>query len=401
MVGRDIHEVNRVSTPMELLFDLTFVVAIAAAASQLHHAVGDRHIGLGMLAYFTSFAAIWWAWMSFTWFASAYDTDDSTYRLWTMVQMVGVLILAAGVPKIAQGDFTTVTIGYAVMRIGLLAMWLRAAREHPEGRRTALRYALGIGGLQILWLARLALPTVWSLPSFFALMVLELAVPAWASRTGQIRWHAHHMAERYGLFTIIVLGECVLGATNAVASVIETQGWSMEVALVGLGATGLVLSLWWLYFLVPNADALHHHRERALSWGYGHFFTFGSLAALGAFLEVVADQPRTAVTALFAGTHSVPVVAPTLAIGLVAVAVGVYLLTIWWLHRHIARCQAQLGWAWGAALAILVAIVGAVAAGLPLAGAIAAVPLAPAFIVFVIEKQYRPDRRGLPAGDAR
>ena len=94
-------------------------------------------------------------------------------------------------------------------------------------------------------------------------------------------------------------------------------------------------------------------------------------------------------------------VAPTLAIGLVAVAVGVYLLTIWWLHRHIARCQAQLGWAWGAALAILVAIVGAVAAGLPLAGAIAAVPLAPAFIVFVIEKQYRPDRRGLPAGDAR
>ena len=83
-----------------------------------------------------------------------------------MVQMVGVLILAAGVPKIAQGDFATVTIGYAVMRIGLLAMWLRAAREHPEGRRTALRYALGIGGLQILWLARLALPTVWSLLSW-------------------------------------------------------------------------------------------------------------------------------------------------------------------------------------------------------------------------------------------
>ncbi len=394
MVGRDIHEVNRVSTPMELLFDLTFVVAIAAAASQLHHAVGDRHLGLGMLAYFTSFAAIWWAWMSFTWFASAYDTDDPTYRLWTMVQMVGVLILAAGVPKIAQGDFTTVTVGYAVMRIGLLAMWLRAAREHPEGRRTALRYALGIGGLQILWLARLALPNAWSLPSFFALMVLELAVPAWASRAGQIRWHAHHIAERYGLFTIIVLGECVLGATNAVASVIETQGWSFEVALVGLGATGLVLALWWLYFLVPTANALHHHRERALTWSYGHFFTFGSLAALGAFLEVVADQPKTTATALLSGTHFVPAVAPTLAIGLVTAAVGLYLLTIWWLHRHIAQGQAQLGWAWGVALVILAVIVGAVAAGLPLAGGLAAVSLAPAFIVFVIERGRRSGRRG-------
>jgi ABC-type amino acid transport system permease subunit len=75
-----------------------------------------------------------------------------------------------------------------------------------------------------------------------------------------------------------------------------------------------------------------------------------------------------------------------LAIGLVAAAVGVYLLTLWWLHRHIARGQAQLGWAWGAALAILVVVVAAVAAGMPLAAAIPAVTLAPAFIILVIEK---------------
>jgi len=284
MAGRDIHESHRVSTPLELLFDLTFVVAIAAAASQLHHAVGEHPLGPGMLAYFTSFAAIWWAWMNFAWFAGAYDTDDPTYRLWTMLQMVGVLILAAGVPKIAQGDFTTLTIGYAVMRIGLVAMWLRAAREHPERCRTAMRYALGIGVLQLLWLARLALSAAWSLPSFFVLMLLELAIPVWAAKADHTPWHAHHIAERYGLFTIIVLGECVLGATNV-------------------------------------------------------------------------------------------------------------LLTLWWLHRHIARGQAQLGWAWAAALAILVVVVAAVAAGLPLAGAIPAVTLAPAFIIMVIDRGRlaRPD----------
>ena len=377
MAGRDIHESHRVSTPLELLFDLTFVVAIAAAASQLHHAVGEHHLGPGMLAYLTSFAAIWWAWMSFTWFASAYDTDDPTYRLWTMVQMVGVLILATGVPKIAQGDFTTVTIGYAVMRIGLVAMWLRAAREHPERRRTAMRYALGIGALQLSWLARLALPAAWSLPSFVVLMLLELAIPLWAERTGRTPWHAHHIAERYGLFTIIVLGECVLGATNSVAGVIEAQGWSLDVALVGLGSVSLVLSLWWVYFLVPNAETLHHHRERAFNWGYGHFVVFGSLAALGAFLEVVADGLK--------GASSAHAVAPTLAIGLVAAAIGVYLMTVWWLHRHIARGQAQLGWAWGFAAFILTAVVAAVAAGLPLTWAIPAVTAAPAFVIAAIE----------------
>lgn len=146
MAARNILESSRVSTPLELLFDLTFVVAIAAVAAQLHHAVAAQHLAQGLLGYVIGFAAIWWAWMNFSCFASAYDTDDTTYRLWTMVQMVGVLILALGLTKIAQGDFATVTIGYAVMRIGLVALWLRAAREHPERRRTAMRYALGILG---------------------------------------------------------------------------------------------------------------------------------------------------------------------------------------------------------------------------------------------------------------
>ena len=389
MTGRDIHESNRVSTPLELLFDLTFVVAIAAAASQLHHAVGEHHLGLGMLAYLTSFAAIWWAWMGFTWFASAYDTDDATYRLWTMVQMFGVLILASGVSKIAQGDFSTFAIGYGVMRLGLVAMWLRAAREHPERRRVAMRFALGLLSLQGLWLARLALPPTWSLPSLAVLVTLELLLPLWASRAGDMPWHAHHIAERHGLFTIIVLGECVLGASNAVAGMLDTQGWSLNVAMVGLGSVSLVLSLWWVYFLMPNAEAMHHRRDQALVWSYGHFFVFGALAALGAFLEVVADGLKEG--------SSLHAVAPTLAIGLVAAAVGVYLLTLWWLDARITRGSAQLGWAWGAALVILLAVVAAVAAGLPLAGAIPAVTLAPAFIILVVERgrQVRPALYGV------
>jgi len=228
MAGRDIDEAHRVSTPLELLFDLTFVVAIAFAGAQLHHAVLERHLAQGLLGYVTTFAAVWWAWMAFTWFASAYDTDDAHYRLCTMVQMVGVLVLAAGVAKASEGDFTTLTFGYVVMRVGMVALWWRAARQHPERRATAMRYVWGILFVQSLWVARLAFPLTWGplwiYGSWAVLMLAEITVPMWAARAGHTPWHAHHIAERYGLFTIIVLGECVLGATNAVAGVIGAHG---------------------------------------------------------------------------------------------------------------------------------------------------------------------------------
>ncbi len=202
MAGRDIDEAHRVSTPLELLFDLTFVVAIAIAGTQLHHSVAEHHLAQGLAGYLTTFAAVWWAWMTFTWFASAYDTDDAHYRLCTMVQMVGVLVLAAGVPKASQGDFAIGTFGFVVMRVGLVALWWRAAREHPERRATAMRYVSGILFVQLLWVARLALPASWGYASWAVLMLAEIAVPVWAARAGHTPWHAHHIAERYGLFTI-------------------------------------------------------------------------------------------------------------------------------------------------------------------------------------------------------
>jgi hypothetical protein len=85
------------------------------------------------------FFAIWWAWMNFTWFASAYDTDDNVYRLATLVQITGALTLAAGVPRaFDETDHRLVTYGYVIMRLALVAQWLRAARSDPERRRTAL-----------------------------------------------------------------------------------------------------------------------------------------------------------------------------------------------------------------------------------------------------------------------
>lgn len=99
MRARDPHEAHRAATPLELLFDLCFVVAIAQVAARLHHAIAEHHVVAAIPAFLMVFFAIWWAWMNFTWFASAYDTDDAPYRVNVLLQIAGVLAIAAGVPR--------------------------------------------------------------------------------------------------------------------------------------------------------------------------------------------------------------------------------------------------------------------------------------------------------------
>jgi len=129
MTSRDTDEEHRASTPLELLFDLCFVVAVSRAAALLHHAIAAGDAGSAVVSYVLVFFAIWWAWMNFTWFSSAYDNDDVVYRLLTLVQITGVLILAAGVPRAFEHrDFDIVFVGYLVIRAGLVSLWLRAGR---------------------------------------------------------------------------------------------------------------------------------------------------------------------------------------------------------------------------------------------------------------------------------
>ena len=293
MNGRDIHESHRVSTPLELLFDLVFVVAIAATASELHHALSQHHIWSGIAQFAFSFFAIFWAWLNYSWFASAYDTDDRWFRLLTMLQMFGALVMAVGVAQFATDNARTVVavLGYVIMRLALATQWLRAAKQDNQRRQTCLRYAVGISLVQVFWIVRLWLPEPWLLPTLVLGWAIEMAVPVIAERKGSTPWHAHHIAERYGLLTIIVLGECILGTTNALATTVNSPSDWAAIGVFGLGVLGLIFAIWWLYFEVEWANSLHQLRNKiSFVFGYGHFFIFASLAALGASLEVATNR---------------------------------------------------------------------------------------------------------------
>lgn len=186
MAGRDPHERHRVATPLELLFDLTFVIAFGVAASGFSHALAEGHVGVGFTGFIFATFATCWAWINFTWFASAYDTDDWVYRLLTMVQMVGVLILALGIPpfyaSIEHGghlDNELIVAGYVVMRVAMVAQWLQAARQDPARKPASLTYATVITVVQVGWIASIFLPlsVTFGLIAFALLACAEMIGP--------------------------------------------------------------------------------------------------------------------------------------------------------------------------------------------------------------------------------
>jgi low temperature requirement protein LtrA len=360
MRSRDYAEAHRTATPLELLFDLTFVVAVALLASELAHSIAEDHAGQGVFSYLMVFFAIWWAWMNFTWFASAYDTDDVAYRLLTVMQMGGVLVLAAGVPAAFEGqDFGVVTLGYVIMRVAMLTQWLRAARRDIQRRATCRRYVGGTAAVQVFWVLRLLLPPGWGIVGFFVLVTAELLVPWWAERAHGTTWHPHHIAERYGLFTIIVLGECVLAATTAVQAAFTASGVSPDLVVAGVGALLLLFGLWWIYFLKSAGAGLEQRRHLSFLWGYGHFGIFAALAALGAGLEVVAENL----------THHIAASAPLVALA-VALPVAVFLVLVWAIHAPLAPRPRSHLVAILLAATVTVGIAGGTTVGLPLSWAV-------------------------------
>lgn len=270
--------------------------------------------------------------MNFTWFASAYDCDDVPYRIATLVQIAGVLVYAAGVSRaFDENDWTVAVIGYVIMRVALTAQWLRAAAgEQGAARTAALKYAAGLVICQAGWVALLFAPDGVKRWLFLVVAAAELLVPAIAERGHETPWHAHHIVERYGLFTIIVLGETIAAATVAVKSALDQHEELGQLLPIAAGGLLIVFAAWWIYFAVPMHQHLASNRE-AIPWGYGHLLIFASGAAIGAGIGVAVEHT--------VGKAHISQLAANAA---VTVPTALFLLMVWLLHsRHFKRGPAQ------------------------------------------------------------
>jgi len=335
MSGRDPDERHRSASPLELLFDLAFVVAFSVAGDEMAHLVAEGHYAAAIGGFAFSMFAIVWAWINFTWFLSAFDTDDWLSRLATMLGMVGVVIVALGLPDLFHSldvgdgvDNTVVIAGYVVMRVAVIANWARVARQAPAYRRAAVAYIVSVSVAQVGWIV-VAIPNLsirTTLLTSLGLYVIELAGPWLSERRCPTPWHPHHIAERYGLLVIIALGEGVIGTVASVSPLIHDHGWSFDSVVLIVAGVVLTFTMWWMYFAIPFGEILRRNRASSWIWGYGHIVMFAALAAVGSGLHVAAY--------IVEGVAHVGYETAVLA---VAIPVGVFVLGLFAMYAAMVR----------------------------------------------------------------
>jgi low temperature requirement protein LtrA len=287
---------ERTSTPLELFFDLCFVVAVAALARGLHE---EPNLD-GALRFLGLFVPVWWSWMIFTWYATAFDNDDVPYRVTLLAAMLSMLGLAASVGDVGveAGAAASFVLAYASMRVLLTGLFLRARRHVSADLRPFVDlYAAGNALGAAIWLSSLLVPEPGRYAVWAVGLLVELLGPILAVRTlsnPRVSFHPRHIAERYGLFTLIVLGESVL------AVAVGTAGTNWEPSAVLTAVLGFVVAacVWWLYFDHVGSSGIELGPRPAFYWGYGHFAVYAGIAAFGVGTQLAIEA---AAREVFAG----------------------------------------------------------------------------------------------------
>jgi low temperature requirement protein LtrA len=269
---------ERRATWTELLFDLVFVVIVAELASLLRHELDGAQVA----AFAFLFLPAWWSWIGSTFYANRFDRDDLTGRLFVLFEMLAAAALAVSVPGALGASSRAFALAYVAARAILIALYLIAAARVPGSRALARRYASGFALAAALWLASVWVAPPWRFLLWGAGMLIDLVTPLTARRIqATLPLDTAHLPERFGLFTLIVMGESVVGAVQGVAG----QSWDLPAALAGMLGMVLVFTLWWSYFENMVGTAIRRTLLAGQVWVYGHLPLVMSLAALGAGLE--------------------------------------------------------------------------------------------------------------------
>lgn len=272
--GRGVDEMRR-ATWLELFFDLVFV----AAVGQLANSLGAEPTPERFFEFLGVFVPVWWAWMGFTFYANRFDTDDVVYRLLMLLAMFAVAVLATTIPSVLDGETVGFPIAYVAVRVVLLVLYARAARHVPEARALAASFLGAFGAAVVIWLTSLALEAPWAYVVWGVALAIELVapIPAWRLlRDAPV--DRRHLPERFGLLTLIVLGESVLAVVLGVSRV----SWDAGSATAAAAGFLVAAAIWWIYFDFLDEGALTARGIfGGLIYTYMNYFVVAGLAALG------------------------------------------------------------------------------------------------------------------------
>jgi low temperature requirement protein LtrA len=280
---RTLEESERTATWLELFYDLAFVAAVAMMGTRLVHDVSWSSIA----SYLGYFALVWWLWASHTFYADRYDTDDLIYRLLAGAQMVGVALIAVSVSLGEAGSTVVFALGYTAVRLILLVLYARAYRHVVETRELVRGYLIGFGSASVLWLASIFVPEPYRFWLWVVAFAVDLATPYVLRRVqAAAPLDVSHLPERFGLFTILVLGESIVAVTVGLSHV----SWQLSTTLVGILGLGTATCLWWINFDHLEGSVVRRRGDRRnwrpTVWIYSHLPLAIGLAMLGVSVEI-------------------------------------------------------------------------------------------------------------------
>jgi low temperature requirement protein LtrA len=303
---------ERHATWLELFFDLVFVISIAEVVHTLedYRTLGD-FLGTAGL-----FVAVWWAWVGYTVYADRFDTDDLLHRALVLAGMLAVIAMALSVHDALHGGAAQFALTFVAVR-GIVLLLNARARRHAAAARPLLNLylvAFTIGAS--LWLVSVFVPEPTRYVLWGVALLIELSAP-WVGRHQIARApiHASHLVERFGLFTLIVLGESVISVAQGAADV----DWTAATVAAAVGGFVAVACLWWLYF-DRLEDAAIRSVLQGLVWNYAHLPLLAGLVSVAVGTESAVIEASTGqlerATALSLGAGTALYLLATVVIGL-------------------------------------------------------------------------------------
>jgi len=273
-------------TWLELFFDLVFVAAVAQVGAHLR----DDYSLNGLLRFAFLFLLIWWAWLGHTTFSTRFDTDDLVQRLLTWLQMFLVAVMAINATgALDSRDSAGFAAAYSIMRFVLVAQYVRARRVR-QARALTTRYASSYAISATMWLLSSVIPVPWRFWLWALALVIDVATPlVTTAHLIRVPHDAAHLPERYGLFSIILLGESMVAVMTGMG---RQEYWSVGAAASAVLGMALVFAIWWWYF--DGAGAVGERMIRSTRdavafhvWSYAHLPLFLSIAVTGVGIEHV------------------------------------------------------------------------------------------------------------------
>ncbi len=277
---------DRRASWLESFYDLIVAIVVLQLSINLSNDISIT----GFFKFVALFIPVIWAWIGVTFYATRFGTDDMIHRFLMLLQIGTFAFMAVNIPDGLGSNSGWFALSYAVSRAILVIEYLRAGRHVPAARRLTRSYSIGLSISTGIWFASVFVPSSLRFILWIIGLAVDVGVPLLFAKQFSMQFapHARHLPERFGLFTMIVLGIAILGVVNGIA----THQWtvtSMVTTALGLGIT---FSLWWLYF--DNLDgseikALRENKQLGVyvTWLYVHIPLIIGFTALGVGVEHV------------------------------------------------------------------------------------------------------------------